>query len=140
MPDRDYLSNGRTRGWGAAINLLASQGVIAETVTAAARALAGSLRTQCVEPGLDERAFVRVVHRRLDQLLIAPARYQCMAEVGVDEFSRREGELREAIVADAHEMFAQIQRGRTPTAPPRRQMSSAQTANITIAVVSGPVS
>ena len=44
MPDRDYLGNGRTRGWGAAINLLSTEGVRTETVTASTRALAAELR------------------------------------------------------------------------------------------------
>jgi len=138
MPDRDYLGNGKTRGWGAAINLLSTEGARTETVTAVSRALAAGLRRDRIGQGLDEGAFRQSVGHILEQKLIGPARYQCLESVGIEEFERRERTVRDALLPDISQMFAQVQRGKAPTAPPRRRLSAEETAAISISTLLSP--
>lgn len=135
MPDRDYLGNGKTRGWGAAINLLAAEGARSQTVTAAIRALAASLRRKKIGPGLDEQAFRESVDEMLVQHFIAPSKYRCLQSMGLDEFESRERTVREALAPDVNQMYEQVRRGRVPTAPPRRRLSAQETAVISISTL-----
>ncbi len=137
MPDRDYLGNGKSRGWGAAVNLLATVGVRTETVTAAARALAANLRKEPAGSSLDEAMFHQGIDRVLERKLLTPARYQCLGSVGIEEFSKRERAFREAIRPDASLLFAQIKRGKVPTAPPRRRLSAKETTSLPIRTLTG---
>ena len=134
MPDRDYLTSGRSRGWGAAITLFTNEGVRPEVVTAATRALVRELRELGIE-AIGQRDFRESVDGVLSKRFFGPTKFAGLVTLGVDAYERRHREMQIALESDIALIHKQFVRTGKLRAPPRKRLSAQATAEIAINIL-----